>query len=290
MKITPLNYAQFYQALPVPIVNEKNEIARWETVRVSQYRLAVRTSKEPETYDAATTAALSEFQNKFKPFAGKAAGEVFKVFVKHYDDSVETLTFNQSQNNKLRRLATRALWGKGTPEEAQITLQLAVRFKLIAEDGLQKYCDDGRIGLDCNGFVGTYMRDVLGLNVSENSLINNLYQAGRPVKKIEEVNGLNLFVMGLVDAGNQVIAQFSGGSQGHVVITTPTGFSAIGQYGGKFYPAVRVVESTGGRGLIESDYLLLSVDKANNVETGVFNVFRGSKQQRMRVRISRLDA
>lgn len=46
----------------------------------------------------------------------------------------------------------------------------------------------------------------------------------------------------------------------------------------------RVVEADAGKGLVESDYLLLSV------ESDVFNVFRGSKQQKMRVRISRLDA
>lgn len=289
MKITPFNYAQFYWALPVPIVNEKNEVVSWEMVKVGKYRLATRISKEPEKYDATTTESLSEFQNKFKPFTGKA-GEEFKVFVKHYDDTVETLTFNKSQLIKLRRLATRAHWGKDTPEEVQITLQLAVRFGLVTADRLQEYCDSGKVGLDCNGFVGTYMRDVLGLNVNENTMIDYLYKAGRPVKKIEEVNSLNLFVLGLVDRNNQVIPQFSGGSTGHVMITSPTGFSAIGQYGGTFYPAARVVESTGGMGLVESDYLLLSVEKAGNVETGVFNVFRGSKQHKMRVRISRLDS
>jgi hypothetical protein len=49
--------------------------------------------------------------------------------------------------------------GKGTPEHCAKALRLAEAFGLVSPTyaALQKYCDD-YIGLDCNGFVGGYMK------------------------------------------------------------------------------------------------------------------------------------
>jgi len=79
-------------------------------------------------------------------------------------------------------LAKKAIWGKGTPERCQITLQLALRYGLAADvQAVRKYCEDGKIGLDCNGFVGAYMRDVLGKNVDHNTPVDSLLTTGRPI-------------------------------------------------------------------------------------------------------------
>jgi hypothetical protein len=291
--MTPYQFAQLYWHLPVPIVGQNNEIIRWEQVRVSKYRLSERISKsnEPEKYDPRTTEFLAEFGGKYNPFNNTAkddATEEIKVYVKKADDTVETRTYKPAQKWKLYGIATQAIWGKGSPEDVQVTLQLAVRFGLIAADRIQEYCDSGKVGLDCNGFVGTYMKTVLGKGSGANTLIDNLVQQGRPINRVEEIDDVSIYVLGLVDGGNRVIPQYSGGVMGHVMITSPfhgggMKTELIGQYRDtKFYRRLTVIESTGGKGLVESDYLILSN------ENGVFTVFRGSKQETMRVRMSRV--
>jgi len=293
--MTPYEYAQLYWYLPVPIVSANNEIIRWEyPIKVNQYRLSERISKkgEPEKYDARTTRFLADFGGKYNPFNNNAkddATEEIKVFVKKADDSVETRTYKPADKWKLFGIATQAIWGKGSPEEVQITLQLAVRFGLIAADRIQEYCDAGNVGLDCNGFVGRYMQAVLEKNTTANSPIDHLLLQGRPITKFEEINDVSIYVFGLVDAAGNVIPQYSGSQIGHVMITNPFHFNKemnteyIDQYRDKkFYRRLNVVESTGGSGLVTSDYMLLE----NN--NGVFTVFRGIKQQPMRVRISRV--
>lgn len=293
--MTPYQFAELYWYLSIPIVNENNEVVRWEEpIRVSKYRLAKKISKEnePEKYDADTTSFLTEFGKKFTPFNNNPkddATEEIKIYVKNMDGGIETRTYKPADKWKLYSIATQAIWGKGSPEDIQITLQLAVRFGLIDADRIQEYCDAGKIGLDCNGFVGRYMQTVLKKNTSANSPIDHILLQGRPVTKMDEINDVSIYVFGLVDAAGKVIAQYSGGDIGHVMITNPFHFNKdmkteyIDQYtDGKFYRRLNVVESTGGKGLVTSDYMLLSV---NN---GVFTVFRGSKQQTMRVRISRV--
>jgi len=50
------------------------------------------------------------------------------------------------------------------------------------------------------------------------------------------------------------------------------------------HPSIQVVESTGrGKGLVESNYEVLSVDKK-----GVFKIWRGSQQEEMHVQIYRV--
>jgi hypothetical protein len=279
--MTPFEFAQLYWNLPVPIVNENNEILRWEITRVSQYRLARRISQNPETYDGVTVQALSEYGNGVRPFADKDTKEI-KVFVKKADNTIETQTFQAAEKSKLDRIAARAIWGKGSPEEVQITLQLAVRFGMIAAERLREYCDSGKVGLDCNGFVGTYLRDVLGKTVEPNSVITELVNQGRMIKSLDEIDNLSIYVFGFVDGSNQVIPQYSGGLMGHVMITNPLGVEMIGVRNKKVYRSLRVIESTGDKGLVESDYLLL------RGKHGVFTVYRGSKQSEMNVRVSRV--
>lgn len=288
-KLTPFNYAQLYWSLPVAVVNEAGELTGWDFARVDRYRLANKISADgtPEAYDAVTTNGLSDF-SKIKPFADKKTQEI-KIYIKNPDGTIRTETFKRADENRLMRFAKKAVWGKGSPEECQITLQLALRYGLAVNiNELRKYCEDGKIGLDCNGFVGSYMRDVLGKNVDHNTTIDVLLKSGHPVTKIEEINNQNIYVLGLVSNSGVVIPRKLEGKIGHVMITTPMGFDMIGILKSIIYPRVRVVESTGGKGLVESDYLLLGTEKKNGKETGVFKVHRGSKNEEMRVRISRV--
>ncbi len=63
-----------------------------------------------------------------------------------------TLTVNTAE-------LAQAFTGKATPEVIADVLRLAVAFGLVAGNlgALQSYCDE-YIGLDCNGFVGNYLR------------------------------------------------------------------------------------------------------------------------------------
>lgn len=295
--MSPFDYAQIYWNLPVPLINAAGEVTSWELFRINKYRLANRISDDPETYDADTTAALSEYANKVKPFADKETKEV-KVFTKNDDGSVNEQIFTRVQENKLLGIAKRAIWGKGSPEECQITLQLAYRFGLApTAQELQKYVADGKIGLDCNGFVGNYMQRVLGKKVDSTTRIDDLLQAGRPVKSFDEMTNVNLYVLGMVDDNGNVIGRVVNGKHGHIMITTFSPYTdTVGVVfngpnhtnPGKVSKSVQVLESTGGRGLVESTYLLLDEEKKNGVNTGVFKVYRGSKDVEMPVRITRV--
>ena len=95
-------------------------------------------------------------------------------------------------------------------------------------------------------------------------------------------------MLGLVAANGVVIAKKDGDNWAHVMITNPSPFDMISVHQGTVYRRVAVLESTGGRGLVESDYLLLEEEKKNGKNTGVFKVYRGSKSQEMRVRIARV--
>lgn len=288
--MTPFQYAQNYWVLPVALVNDADELKGWDFAKISKYRLAnpINAAGEPEKYDAVTTKGLSDFESKIKLFA-KPETTQMTIYTKDLSGNLKTEVFKRADKARLSRLAKRAIWGKGTPEQCQITLQLLYRFGVAANiQQLRQYCDDGTIGLDCNGFVGTYMRDVLGKNVGENTTILDLYKTGTPIKSFDEINNLNTYIFAMVGANGQVIARIAEGKHGHIMITTPTNMDMIGVREGKVYPRLTVVESTGGKGLIESDYLLLEEEKAGGKNTGVFKVHRGSKNEVMRVRISRL--
>jgi hypothetical protein len=73
-------------------------------------------------------------------------------------------------------------------------------------------------------------------------------------------------------------------THGHIMITEPGTVEAVGSE-----LKVKVVESTGGRGLVDSEYRILKVTKAKDrAKEGVFRVFRGSKGEEMSVKIARL--
>jgi hypothetical protein len=292
--LTPFQFAQRYWGMSVPIVNERNEITRWLPVRVGKYRL-VRPGAEDSgnTYDRVTTDALGEIERVFQPFDNNKnndATEEFKVFYQKADGAVETLTFKPTAADRLQlmNLAKRAVWGKASPEEVQIALQLVVRFGLRTAEGLQEYCDSGRIGLDCNGFVGNYLKQVLEMDVTPSDTMDVYFKKGREITSLDEIDNVSIYILGRVDpATKKLIPRQVNGQIAHIMISNPFGGLAgnthIGQRGKKFYRRLRVVESAGGgTGLIESDYLLLSC------ADGVFNVFRQFKGKSLPVRIRRV--
>ena len=294
--MTAHEYKEIYRNLQVPIVNEKDERTGWQKVDVHKYLLSQKDNKagEPEHYNIQkTTKGLGDLYSKVKAhFAKKDA--TLKVYVAIAE--VQEKTFNSFKD--VWYYASKAFWGKASPEEVQITLQLAVRFKLTEATALQNYCDEktdglaqGRIGLDCNGFVGNYLEKGVRCkpwddnkpgftNYEANNGIQSIMgKLGREVKSLNDIRFLQNYVMGLVDSKTkQVVNQFSStGGVGHIVVTTPFTFPAM--HKGKPLIKMQVVESTPDAGLTESEYFLLSG------KDYVFRVFRGSKNQEMDVRL-----
>jgi hypothetical protein len=195
--------------------------------------------------------------------------------------------------------------GKGSPETVQVVLQLAVRLdpKKITKANVQDYCD-AHLGLDCNGFVGNYLRHgrdgrpwhdvqhngdkVRGPSTDIATMVGNRF-----VKKAADLHFTDLYVMGMVDDNDRVLPG-GGHGTGHVMAVQPftlvtklTPFNQDSCYTNGYakdpgkHPTFWTVESTGGIGLAASWYNVLNVDK-----NGIFTVFRGCKSGKLRVRVA----
>jgi hypothetical protein len=293
--MTPLDYLKRYWNLEVPIENEQGT-TQWITIKVACYRLGdMKESRE-------------KFLDKLRPNLNDK-GEMVKVKVKSvYGEEEKTF----QSRAEIAPFVAAPFMGKGSPEDMQIVLQLAVRYGLIGktQQEIQNYCDEKQgktqmgknIGLDCNGFVGNFLWHTVGghpwidkpANSKEShtstgikSLLRNV---GRQIKTMEDLVFNGIYVMGLVNDAGNVIDRKEGKKQGHVVISQPLTLKAKSLYipifGWKYgeFPSLQVVEATGrGKGLVESDYYILDVDKK-----GVFKVWRGSQQEQMSVQIYRV--
>lgn len=292
-------YMNQYRNLQVPIVNEKEERTGFQKVDVHQYLLAQ--DKNAGTKGAAADYNITHSSNALDALYGKISshfakpGATLKVFVTGAE--IKEKTFHSF--NDLWYRARKAFWGKASPEEVQITLQLAIRFGLVKPEELQNYCDQstdglaqGRIGLDCNGFVGNYLehgfrgkpwdKEKTGENFLANTGIADIMnKLGPELKDLNDIRILETYVLGLVDKNtNQIINRISQDhkSTGHIMVTTP--FTFFGDYitseKGKIVSQrllkLIVVESTLDKGLTESDYFLLEG------KNKIFKVSRGSKK------------
>lgn len=100
--------------------------------------------------------------------------------------------------------------GKGSPEDISDILWLARHWDLVdvtqtagapkkhlradATWTLQHYCDD-YVGLDCNGFVGNYVGNIMGkAGYTGNTPIPHYYDAGTVRTKIDDVQALDVMV------------------------------------------------------------------------------------------------
>lgn len=285
MAMLPHEYMQLYREMKVPIVGDDDQLQSLQPVDVHKYLLALQdgTTGSPEHYNIQGSAnAMGTLESKLNDFFKKPKASL-TVFVG--PSGTESKTFKTA--GELWYFARKAYWGKACPEEIQITLQLVVRFGMERAENLQAYCDkgtddlaQGRIGLDCNGFVGNYIdhgfhgtkwdavtTSDYTANQGIESIMNGL---GPEVKSLDDIKMLQTYVMGLVDpATGRVINRFAGSLTGHIVVTSPFTFlSALLLQSGI---VMQAVESTHDAGLTESNYELLSG------KNYVFEVRRGSK-------------
>ena len=106
--------------------------------------------------------------------------------------------------------------GKGSPEAAQVALQLASFYGLTKD--FQTYCDTN-LGLDCNGFVGNYLRRVVNREdwdeaenkngIGPNALIDSIMRLlpGTFVTKIEDIKATNTYVIALAHENGKIVTE-----------------------------------------------------------------------------------
>lgn len=219
--MTPLDYARRYWKLQVPMGTGPD--ATVQTVKIHQYRLVNMTGGASPSLTA---------KDRLLGEAKKALlkDKTVEVQVVLSRDPGQRQSFIFTQWSDLAVILLRPFIGKGSPEEVQVALQLAVRYGLTSEANLQQYADDSRIGLDCNGFVGNYLRQrndgslkwygMSSDTTSSSSRIRDLLQKeGRQVKKVDELTPEGIYMMGLVDGSGEVVN--TSVPAGHVTITEP---------------------------------------------------------------------
>ncbi len=146
--MTPLDFAQLYFKLDTyiftPEASAKPDYPLsegWRKLRVAKYRLT-------ESPWAAT----------FWTEISKRLPRMVEVRVKTVEGKTENVSLTQIDAEQHFRSPFR---GKGTPEEAQIAIQLVYRYHKTHMPPEVFVQQPGFIGLDCNGFVGSYIQRVV---------------------------------------------------------------------------------------------------------------------------------
>lgn len=286
----PMYYARKYRELEIPIINDDNEITGYEKVDFSKYRM------HQGWKDDVFPPGQMEFVNAVNNYASNLykQGKRLSVNVRNVWDTAIFLTpdsYRDSLYNSIITRAVQAFSGKGSPEDVQLTLQLAARCGVVAKGGLQRYCDEkvddyARLGLDCNGFVGNYLcyRDskfswnfstintkppIHGNMLIGTGICNQL--GSKPVSNVNEMLIPRIYVLALVDGAGTVID--GGWAQvGHIMVTQAHhwGFSPVPaapkEYSGKHYLSYLGVEATPAVGLADFKYSILNI-AGNGVAT-----------------------
>lgn len=227
--------------------------------------------------------------------------ESVQVSVRTVFGDVDTRTFDKSTSKKLLGIVQDPYNGKGSPEEVQVVLQLAVKSGATKKEELQEYLQSKDIGLDCCGFVSNYIWhaveckawdvDVTNKDVVATNWIPALISQRPKVKSVDDILKApgKFYIMATADENGKVI---NNGAGAHVMITEPHSIMKVRSVVTIMKKGVehrveqecykiRVIESTGGLGLTESFYKLVSVDK-----NYVFTVARGCKSGTLKVRIA----
>ena len=288
----PLDYAKKYWEMEVPIFDDDNQIVRYEKVKFEKYRLHQGWGQKPPTEPP----GLSEFRNAVLKYARGffQQKKTLELRVKNIWGTEMFLQFKtEGELQPALVRAVQAFSGKGSPEDVQLTLQLAARCGVTTATGLQHYCDQtvdnyARLGLDCNGYVGNYLRyknsatlwshvdaisssNFINGDMGIGSIVKKL--GGVPVQKEEALLTPRMHVLGMVNSAGAVI-DGGAGPVGHIMI-----FEAINsagkrevypplpkQYLGGKYLWYMGVEATPKVGLARIAYVVLKV-AANGVAT-----------------------
>lgn len=292
--MTPLEYAKRYWEMDVPLADGP--------VRVCVNRYLSGCHSSPLLAKAQTLV--------------DQVGESLTVRVRTIFGHLDERTYDKTSRKVLSGVLKDPFNGKGSPEEVQALLQVAVQCGFLKPTQLSTFCSSGKIGLDCCGFVANYiwhavMRRPWDVDMGKKDLAASNYipammQAGRAIKTEADFTSLRSqsLVLATADSTGKVIPN---GPGAHVMITEPNTLIRMGgqsfianpkgkstiQHEGQSIAGRQkqikedvtfiVVESTGGgKGLVSSRYRLLSVDE----KTGLFCVKRGCSNGTLNVRFA----
>jgi hypothetical protein len=289
--MTPWEYATRY--LPVQVVQVSGSTQTYP-IDISRYHLGTPT--------AAKDQILAAITDHFAANQRKDAGYRLKLRVNNVP-----VEFGRRED---LFPSLNAFWGKGSPEDCQIVLQLALVLGGIKPDRLQSWAD-ANLGLDCNGFVGNYLFHEVQQNgwrlapakteIGPSSTIDEYFRrwAQDPIEDLSHVLPGRMQLIVRVDDAGHVIPRYSGGKVGHIAITQPgesmgqsfvtdtMGFydmetARLGMYG-KF--ALRTVESGGPVKGVQKNWMVFV--QPSKVK-GVFEVRRDNIHMLDKVKIAPL--
>ena len=303
---TPFDYYSRYHCITVSSPGAAEALA--SGIRVDRYRLG---AQQPYIDERARLARKVKTDLEIRRRTDPTAG--ISVLVETPDGWEEYgfPDFRTTENDQLWALLRYPYVGKGSPESIQVALQLAAvdlpeSPPMVLPEDFQSYCDRW-FGVDCNGFVGNYLRHVYGgvswsdVNLSSdaseaNDLISTIWDKFEGVERaqLDEVDASELNLLVMTDGNGEVVP---GGKPpyGHIMISVP-GESAkvvnsLQKLPGKAdaeMPAIAVVEATAAKdstdglsGLARSFYAYAYV----GTQPGMFTVLRGLNNTAMHVRV-----
>jgi hypothetical protein len=299
--MTPSEYAERYRTLSI----HSNGQVR-NNVRVEIYRIG---KPDPEQ-----SSLWQKVKDHFRKAKQKDPAYKLHLRVNSADEEF-------SSHTELLRRVVNPYWGKGSPEDCQITLELAVLLGETTIERVQDYANK-HIGLDCNGFVGNYIWHVHqgnpwnswptddsvqpGPSMNIASLLDWTKNKGAEIKSVSEMTSNRSYVLAMVNANLKVIPGGPNSPSGHICITEPNKFmpqsfvfNSMGFYDLNMakknaygHPAYWTIESTGPEnqvGLRESWYAFRPAKNGKGGDIpGVFDLFRGSKGQSLKFRVAAL--
>ncbi len=208
--LTPVQYAERYWQLQVAVPNGP------VTVRIDKYHLGSPTPAKDRLWSA--------LRDHFAAEQRQTPGFRLQLTVEG-----QPVDFGSPQEMLFHVL--RPFFGKGSPEQCQVVLQLVVLLGIKQPAELQGYANEN-LGLDCNGFVGNYLLhgrgeepwtvlDGEGNSVGPNSLITQIFAQGNTVTSGSDMFPNRSYILVEVDAHGHVMPGGPGHSPGHIVITEP---------------------------------------------------------------------
>lgn len=289
-RMTPLEFAQRYFALDTFIFEQSlndNDTASppayvppqgWNQLRVDNYRLGA--SPWDEKFWTENIAAH---------FREPVTVRIKTIWGDEVDHTFATAA-------AARRHFHPPFVGKGTPEQAQIAIQLVYRFRPVSTT-LEQFAARNFIGLDCNGFIGNYVQRVVqeqdwisaenDQDPGPTTLIGDLLHGqGDMVTNMDQIEPAGTYLLGWCRADGSIRdpSHDHPTDFGHIMITEPDTLRST-----RIGRSIGVTEATaaGDSKLRSLNYVLR--DSVTRSQHGtVFRVQRGIGGSEMDVRISRL--
>jgi hypothetical protein len=285
--LTPLEFADKYrkletylypQELPAGVIPTYVPPKGWTSTPVEHYRLG-RSNWWHEFW-----------KHDIAPHVGKSISLTVKNIYGHSQD----LDFTSHQ---LSSHFYAPFVGKGSPEQAQIAIQLTYRYRKVTTP-LPDFLKADFIGLDCNGFVGNYIQRVVNgwgqpwtnfdtdKDPGPTTVMSGIVEKScdKLITASKQLSSGEIYIFVLCEDDGTIIDPGKKHPWGHVMITNP--HTLVPLAGGKC--KIQVVEATGaGMKLRDIEYTIQSATPAKFGT--VFNVLQGPGDSKgMPVRIARL--